>query len=58
MIHKPTEGRRTNMAARTLDELQKQYNAKPKAEKRGMPMHGPRGPMGGPMGGFGGGPRR
>jgi ATP-binding cassette subfamily B protein len=43
------------MAARTLDELQKQYNAKPKAEKRGMPMHGPRGPMGpmarGKMGG-------
>ena len=39
------------MAARTLEELQKQYNGKPHEPKRGMPMPGPRGPMGrGPMG--------
>ena len=44
------------MAARTLDELQKQYNAKPKEAKRGMPMHGPRGPMG-PRGKSGGKPK-
>ncbi len=35
------------MAARTLEELQKQYNGKLRdGKKRGMPMHGPRGPMG------------
>ena len=34
------------MAARTLEELQKQYNGKAPEAKRGMPMHGPRGPMG------------
>lgn len=40
------------MAGRTLEELQKQYNAKPKAQRAGMPMPGPggrRGP-GGPRG--------
>ncbi len=44
------------MAARTLNELQKQYNAKSKGGKREMPVHGPRGPMG-PRGKMGGKPK-
>ena len=36
------------MAKRTLEDLQRQYNQKAAAEKRGMPM-GPRGGRGGPM---------
>ncbi len=36
------------MAKRTLEDLQRQYNQKATAEKRGMPM-GPRGGRGGPM---------
>ncbi|MBO4979211.1 MAG: ABC transporter ATP-binding protein [Clostridia bacterium] len=44
------------MAARTLEELQKQYNGKVPEGKRGMPIHGPRGPMG-PRGKQGGKPK-
>ncbi len=36
------------MAKRTLEDLQRQYNLKATAERRGMPM-GPRGGRGGPM---------
>ena len=36
------------MAKRSLEDLQRQYNQKAAAEKRGMPM-GPRGGRGGPM---------
>ena len=46
------------MAARTLEELQKQYNSRPGAPKRGMPMPGRRGPgPGGPRGMKGGKPQ-